>query len=84
MYKRQGESLDNLITCDDVLRVVLCMVWVIKLLPTHAILEHFTMLETELPCQLSQHLMSPKMTGRSSSEATMHCKKMNLTHLWLP
>ena len=36
---------------------------------------HLTVLETELPCRLSQCLMPLKMTGRSSSEATAHCKK---------
>jgi len=55
--------------------VVLCVVWVIKLLPTHTVLERLTMLETELLCRLSQHLMLLKMTGGSSAEATTHCKK---------
>ena len=50
--------------------MVLCVVWVIELLPTQTILEHLTVLETELPCRLSQRLMSLKMTGGSSSEAT--------------
>jgi len=36
--------------CDDVLCVVLCVVWVIKLSPTHTISERLTMLETESPC----------------------------------
>ena len=35
---------------DDVLCVVLCMVLVIELSPTHAVLERITMLETESPC----------------------------------
>ena len=56
---------------DDVLRMVLCVVWVIKLLPAHTVLECVTVLETELPCRLSQRLMPLKLTGRSSSEATM-------------
>ena len=61
---------------DDVLCIVLCVVWVIKLLPTHIVLEHLTMLETELPCQLSQRLMPLKVTGGSSSEATTN----NVSH----
>jgi len=48
------------------------VVWVIKLLPTHTVLERLTVLETELPCQLSQCLMLLKMTGGSSSEAIMN------------
>jgi len=61
--------------CNDVLCVVLCMVWVIKLSPTHAILEHLTVLETESLCWLSQHLMLLKMTGRSPREApTNNCE----------
>jgi len=49
--------------------MVLCVVWEMKSFPMHTVLECLTMLETELPCQLSQHLMPLKMTGRSSSEA---------------
>ena len=51
--------------------VVLCVVWVIKLLPTHTVLEHLTMLEIELPCRLSQRLMPLKMTGGNSSEGIL-------------
>jgi len=56
---------------DDVLCMVLCVVWVVKLLPPHTVLECVTGLETDLPCRLSQRLMPLKLTGRSSSEATM-------------
>jgi len=35
---------------DDVLCMVLCVVWVIKLSPTHTISECLTVLETESPC----------------------------------
>jgi len=36
----------------------------------HTVLECLTVLETELPCRLSQRLMLLKMTGGSFSEAT--------------
>ena len=47
--KKQGESLDDLIVCDDILCVVLCVVLVIESSPTHAVLECLTLLETESP-----------------------------------
>ena len=48
--KKKEESLDDLITvlCDDVLCVVLCVVWVRELSPTHAVSECLTMLETDV------------------------------------
>jgi len=45
--KKREESLDDFIT-HDVLCVVLCVVWLIKLSPPHTVFEHLTMLETEL------------------------------------
>jgi len=50
---------------------VLCVVWVIEISPMHTVLlERLTVLETESPCWLSQHLMPLKMTGRSPRQAT--------------
>ena len=55
---------------NDVLCVVSCVVWVIELSPTHAVLERSNMLETESPCSLSQYLMLLKIRGRSPNETT--------------
>jgi len=54
---------------DDVLCMVLCVVWVIKLLPAHTVLECVTVLETELPCRLSQHSMQQRAGEEPGNEA---------------
>jgi len=42
---------------DDLLCVVLCVVWVSELSPTHTVFELLTVVETESPCCLSQQLV---------------------------
>ena len=49
------------------------MVLLIELSPTHAVLEHITVLETVRVTLLTfKHLMPLKMTGRRPREATMN------------
>ena len=70
--KKNGERAWPISSCVQwhTMCVFLYMVWIFELLPMHAVIERSTMLETESPCWLSQHLMLLNMIGRSPWEAT--------------
>lgn len=72
LYKENGERAWSISSCVQwhTMCVFLYVVWIIELLPMHAVIERSTMLETESPCWLSQHLMLLNMTGGSPWEAT--------------
>ena len=55
---------------DDILCVVLCVVWVIELSPTHAVLRAFNRARERVTLLTVTALDPLKMTGRSPREAT--------------
>ena len=73
LYKKQGESLEDFITCMMTYYVLFYVwFWIIELLPTHAVFARSTVLDVELSCRLSQRWMPLSMTGRSFWEAKMN------------